>query len=156
MSEHKVTVTWDQGGRDFTYETYNRDYTWTFEGGIAVAASSAPGYGGNPDLVDPEQALVAALSGCHMLTFLALAAKKRFVVQRYTDKATGYLEKNEDGKMAVTRMVLRPDARFVGEKQPSPQEISELHERAHGHCFIANSVKTAVTVEQVGQPTGAA
>jgi organic hydroperoxide reductase OsmC/OhrA len=91
-----------------------------------------------------------------MLTFLALAAKKRFVVQRYTDRATGYLGKNGDGKMAVTRLVLRPDARFVGEKQPSPQEIAELHERAHGHCFITNSVKAAVTVEQVGQPTGAA
>jgi organic hydroperoxide reductase OsmC/OhrA len=89
-----------------------------------------------------------------MLTFLALAAKKRFIVDRYTDTATGHLEKNEDGKLAVARVVLRPDIAFGGEKQPSPEELSELHERAHNLCFVANSVKTAVSVEHPAPAAG--
>jgi organic hydroperoxide reductase OsmC/OhrA len=154
MSEHRATVAWERGGRDFAYETYSRDHTWAFEGGANVSASAAPGYRGNPDLVDPEEALVASLSSCHMLTFLALAAKKRFVVDRYTDNVTGYLEKNEDGRLAVTRVELRPEIVFAGEKQPSPQELSEIHERAHDLCFVANSVKTAVSVEQAAPTKG--
>ncbi len=148
MSEHRVTVSWDRGGRDFTYETYSRDHTWSFEGGTTVAASAAPAYKGNADLVDPEEAFVASLSSCHMLTFLALATKKRLVVERYTDRAVGVLEKNEDGRLAVTRVVLRPEIEFGGDRRPTPADLAELHEKAHDHCFIANSVKTEVTVEQ--------
>ena len=154
MSEHRVTVAWERGGRDFTYELYTRDHTWAFEGGASVSASAAPGYRGNPELVDPEEAFVASLSSCHMLTFLALAAKKRFVVDRYTDHVTGYIEKNEAGKLAVTRIELRPEIVFAGEKQPSAQELSELHERAHDLCFVANSVKTAVSVEHPAPAAG--
>ena len=154
MSEHRVTVAWERGGRDFTYEVYSRDHTWKFDGGATISASAAPGYRGNPDLVDPEQAFVASLSSCHMLTFLALAAKKRFIVDRYTDPATGHVEKNEDGKLAVARVVLRPDIAFGGEKQPSPEELGELHERAHDLCFVANSVKTVVSVEHPAPAAG--
>ena len=154
MSEHRVTVAWERGGRDFTYELYPRDHTWAFEGGASISASAAPGYRGNPELVDPEEAFVASLSSCHMLTFLALAAKKRFVVDRYTDHVTGYLEKNEAGRLAVTRIELRPEIVFSGEKQPSAQELSELHERAHHHCFISSSVKTAVSVEHPAPAAG--
>jgi organic hydroperoxide reductase OsmC/OhrA len=154
MSEHRVTVAWERGGRDFTYELYPRDHTWAFEGGARISASAAPGYRGNPELVDPEEAFVASLSSCHMLTFLALAARKRFVVDRYTDHVTGYLEKNEAGKLAVTRVELRPEIVFAGEKQPSAQELSELHERAHDLCFVANSVKTAVSVEHPAPAAG--
>ncbi|MHC4767436.1 MAG: OsmC family protein [Planctomycetota bacterium] len=154
MSEHRVTVAWERGGRDFTYEVYSRDHTWEFDGGATISASAAPGYRGNPDLVDPEQAFVASLSSCHMLTFLSLAAKKRFIVDRYTDTATGHLEKNEEGKLAVARVVLRPDIAFVGEKQPSPEELGELHERALDLCFVANSVKTAVSVEHPAPAAG--
>ena len=154
MSEHRVTVAWKRGGRDFTYELYTRDHTWKFDGGATISASAAPGYRGNPDLVDPEQAFVASLSSCHMLTFLALAAKKRFVVDRYTDNVTGYLEKNKDGKLAVTRIELRPEIVFAGEKQPSAGELSELHERAHDLCFVANSVKTVVSVEHPAPAAG--
>ncbi|MHC4209233.1 MAG: OsmC family protein [Planctomycetota bacterium] len=154
MSEHRVTVAWERGGRDFTYELYPRDHTWSFEGGASVSASAAPGYRGNPELVNPEDAFAASLSSCHMLTFLALAARKRFVVDRYTDHVTGYLEKNEAGKLAVTRIELRPEIVFSGEKQPSAQELSELHERAHDLCFVANSVKTAVSVEHPAPAAG--
>lgn len=148
MSEHRVTLTWTRGGRDFTYESYSRDHTWTFEGGATVKASAAPGYKGNPDLVDPEEAFVASLSSCHMLTFLALAAKSRLVVDRYEDSAVGIMEKNEQGRLAVTRVVLRPEIEFEGEV-PEPATLAELHDKAHHLCFIANSVKTDITVEQV-------
>jgi len=148
MSEHRVTVSWDRGDTDFTYETYGRDHTWTFEGGSTIAASAAPSYQGNADLVDPEEAFVASLSSCHMLTLLALAAKKQLTVERYTDRAIGFLEKNDEGMLAITRVVLRPEIQFGGERQPSPAELAAIHEKAHRHCFIANSVKTEVTIEQ--------
>jgi organic hydroperoxide reductase OsmC/OhrA len=147
MSEHKATIAWKRGTKDFTYETYTRDHKWTFEGGIEVAASSAPAFQGNADLVDPEAALVAAASSCHLLTFLALAARKRFVVESYDDAAVGVLEKNAEGKMAVTRIALRPRVAWGGEKKPSPEDVERLHHQAHEHCFIANSVKSEITVE---------
>jgi organic hydroperoxide reductase OsmC/OhrA len=146
MSEHRVTVAWERGDREFTYQAYGRDHTWSFEGGITVDVSAAPAYRGNPDLVDPEEAFVASLSSCHLLTFLALAAKKRFVVDRYTDRATGHVEKNGSGKLAVTRVELRPEIRFSGDAQPTADELADLHERAHDMCFIANSVKSEVTI----------
>lgn len=146
MSEHKATLSWSRGAPEFSYETYNRDHSWRFDGGVQVAASAAPSYKGNPACVDPEEAFVAALSSCHMLTFLALAARKRFVVEHYDDEAIGFMEKNADGKLAVTRVELRPKIEFGGEKQPSADEIEQLHHLAHENCFIANSVKTDVTV----------
>lgn len=146
MSEHKVTVEWRKETEQFTYETYNRDHQWAFEGGARVAASAAPAYKGNPALVNPEDALVAAISSCHMLTFLAVAAKRKFVVERYSDQAVGLLEKNAQGKLAVTRCVLHPRIVFAG-TQPTAEQLHQLHEQAHTGCFIANSVTTAVTVE---------
>jgi len=146
MSEHRVTVAWERGDVEFTYQAYRRDHTWSFEGGINVGVSAAPAFKGNPDLVDPEEAFVASLSSCHLLTFLALAAKKRFVVDRYTDRAVGHVEKIEGGKLAVTRVELRPEIRFSGDPQPTADELADLHERAHDMCFIANSVKSEVTI----------
>jgi len=147
MSEHHCRVSWSRGDHDYTYETYPRDHDWSFPGGVSVAASAAPDFLGNPARVDPEEALVAALSSCHMLTFLALAARKRFVVERYEDDAIGTLEKNQDGRLAITRVVLRPRIVFGGENQPDAAALEKLHHTAHDHCFIANSVKTEVTVE---------
>jgi organic hydroperoxide reductase OsmC/OhrA len=147
MSEHRLTLTWQRDGRDFTYEGYSRDHVWTFQGGSVVKASAAPEYKGNPALANPEEAFVAALSGCHMLTFLALAAKKRFVVDRYVDHAVGTLEKNAEGRLAITRVVLRPEITFGGESRPTAADLDTLHDQAHHHCFIANSVRTEVTVE---------
>ena len=148
MSEHRVTLTWNRGGRDFTYQSYSRDHTWTFEGGVRIDASAAPAYLGNANLVDPEEAFVASLSSCHMLTFLALAAKRRFVVESYTDSAGGFLEKNSEGNLALTRVVLRPEIVFGAGERPSPEELGELHDLAHHACFLANSVTTSISIEQ--------
>ena len=112
-----------------------------------MAASAAPDYKGDPGRVDPEAALVAAISSCHMLTFLALAAKKRFVVDSYVDDAVGFMEKNQEGRVAVTRVTLRPAIAFGGERRPSPADLDKLHHQAHEHCFIANSVRTEISVE---------
>jgi organic hydroperoxide reductase OsmC/OhrA len=147
MSEHRALISWQRTSPDFRYETYNRDHTWAFDSGIRVRASASPAYKGGPDCVDPEEALVAALSSCHMLTFLALAARKQLVVDAYEDDATGYLNKNANGKLAVTRVVLRPLVRFGGTSVPSADELTKLHEHAHHECFIANSVLTEVAVE---------
>jgi len=147
MSEHKVNLTWQRGDKPFEYQKYSRDHTWKFEGGHEMQASAAPAYLGNPKLVDPEEAFVAALSSCHMLTFLAIACKKRFVLDEYSDNAVGYMEKNAEGRLAITRVILRQSLKFSGEKQPTSQEILEMNHGAHEQCFIANSVKTEVTVE---------
>ena len=146
MSEHRVRVTWERGGIDFGYESYPRDHGWSFEGGVSVPASAAPAFRGNPLRVDPEAAFAAALSSCHMLTFLAIASRKRLVVDRYEDEAVGFLEKNEAGKLAMTRVVLRPRIAFAG-ATPGPEVVADLHERAHRECFIANSVLTRVEIE---------
>jgi organic hydroperoxide reductase OsmC/OhrA len=147
MSEHRAKIQWARGKNEFNHESYNRDHTWTFEGGIEIKASAAPGFQGNPDSVDPEEAFVGALASCHMLTFLAIAAKKRLTVDRYEDHAVGILEKNADGRMAVTRATLRPKVAWGGDKTPSAEEIEKIHEKAHHVCFIANSVLTEVTIE---------
>jgi organic hydroperoxide reductase OsmC/OhrA len=147
MSEHCVRVAWERGSRDFGYETYSRDHVWSFPGGTRVSASAAPDYLGSAEHVDPEEAFVASLSSCHMLTFLAIAARRRLVVDRYEDDAVGVLEKNADGRLAVTRVVLRPRIVFSGDKLPDAAELARLHERAHATCFIANSVTTDVRVE---------
>ncbi len=113
-----------------------------------MTASAAPAYLGNPKNVDPEEAYVASLSSCHMLTFLAIACKQKFVMDDYADEAVGYMEKNAEGKMAITRVTLKPKIKFSGDKQPTPEELDKMHHGAHDQCFIANSVKTEVTVEK--------
>lgn len=147
MSKHEATVRWQRGAAEFRYETYVRDHAWTFGTGATVEASAAPEYKGNPSRMNPEEALVGALSSCHMLTFLAVAARKGFVVESYEDHAEGVLEKNADGRLAITRTWLRPKIVYGGDKQPSAEEERALHETAHRGCFIANSVKTEVVVE---------
>ena len=148
MSEHNVTVHWDKTSASFAYEDYNREHEWQFDGGrTIVQASAAPDFLGKAELVDPEEAFVAALSSCHMLTFLALCAKKRATVESYTDQAAGYLEKDADGRLAITRVILRPRVTFADGHAPDAGVLSEIHETAHKHCFIANSVKTEVLVE---------
>ena len=148
MSEHKVVVRWARDRGDFEYRTYTRNHRWDFEGGAMVEASAAPGFLGDEAKVDPEEALVASLSSCHMLTLLAVAAKKRFVVDSYVDDAVGVMEQNAEGKLAVTRVVLRPRIVFSGERQPTGEQVDELHHISHEECFIANSVKTEVVVEK--------
>ena len=146
MSEHKATIRWSRDGKDFTYKSYSRDHTWRFDNGVEVPASATPAYLGNPQRVDPEAAFVAALSSCHMLTFLALASNKGFVVESYEDHAVGHLEKNAEGKFAVTRVELHPNIVFSGAKTPAAADLEWLHDKAHRECFISNSVTTEVRV----------
>ena len=146
MSEHKATIVWARNGADFGYKTYPRDHAWRFDNGIEIPGSAAPAYLGNPDRVDPEGAFVAALASCHMLTFLALASNRGFVVDSYEDGAVGHLGKNANGKMAVIRVDLRPQITFSGAKLPEQTDLDWLHDKAHKECFIANSVNTEVHV----------
>ena len=147
MSEHRATIVWNRNSRDFAYDAYSRDHTWEFENGVKIEASAAPDFLGTPDNLDPEEAYVAALSSCHMLTFLAIAARRRLVVDAYADSAVGHLEKNADGKLAVTRVVLRPRISFAEGTHPPAEELEKLHHMAHAQCFIANSVHTAISIE---------
>jgi organic hydroperoxide reductase OsmC/OhrA len=146
MSDHKATIIWARGGKDFGYKNYSRDHLWRFDNGVEVPASATPSYLGNPQRVDPEAAFVAALSSCHMLTFLALASNKGFIVDSYEDHAVGHLEKNAEGKLAVTRVELQPRIIFSGAKTPADTDLDWLHDKAHKECFIANSVTTNVQV----------
>ena len=147
MSEHHATIAWQRGAVEFTYQAYSRDHDWIFPTGVEIAASAAPAFRGTPDRIDPEEAFVAAIASCHMLTFLALAAREGIVVDRYHDSAVGLLSKDDEGRMAITRVTLRPTITFGGES-PAAADLARLHEQAHHECFIANSVRTAITVEQ--------
>jgi organic hydroperoxide reductase OsmC/OhrA len=147
MSEHSVTIDWKRETPDFDYKTYNRDHDWIFDAGVTVRASAAPSYLGNAQCVDPEEAFVASLSGCHMLTFLAICARNGFVLDEYRDQAIGILAKDSAGRLAITKVTLRPRIKFSGGKTPSAEDVGKMHEQAHHACFIANSVRTDVIVE---------
>ncbi|WP_397608887.1 OsmC family protein [Silanimonas sp.] len=147
MSEHTAALRWSRHGRDFSYETFSRDHELTFENGQKTLASSAPAFIGNPEALNPETLLVGSLSSCHMLTFLAICAKRGYVVDHYDDAASGLLDKNAEGRMAITRITLRPKAVFAGDKQPNAEDLAKLHERAHANCFIGTSIRAEVAVE---------
>ena len=153
MSEYVATIRWRRGGQNFTDNRYSRGHQWVFDGGMTVAASASPDIVPLPmsvaENVDPEEAFVASLSSCHMLFFLDIAAKSGYVVDEYTDAAIGSMEKNTEGKTAITKVVLRPNAIFSGEHIPDPGKVEQMHRRAHEFCFIANSVKTKVITEIV-------
>jgi len=142
MSEHRIALKWFKGDVPFTYETYPRNHTVTFKDGPPQIFSAAPAYHGDPARGDPEDMLVAALSSCHMLSFLAICARKRITVEAYDDAAAGVLEK-EGGRLWMTRVTLRPKVRADADAAT----LREIHHLAHEACFIANSVKTQVTVE---------
>ena len=151
MSEHKAVISWTQSRGDFLKGTYSREHTWTFDGGVVIPASPSPlavpiPYS-NAANVDPEEAFVASISSCHMLTFLYLASKRGFEVIAYEDQAAGGMTKNERGMAWVSSVVLRPRIDYRGERMPSPEQERQLHHDAHDQCFIANSVKTAIKVE---------
>lgn len=151
MSEYFATVEWHRNGAVFTDRKFSRGHQWSFDGGVDVPASSSPHAVRVPysveHAVDPEEALVAALSSCHMLTFLYLAARKNLIVDSYRDEAIGYMEKNSDGRLAITRVTLRPEIKFAGDTTPTADELAELNHAAHEECYIANSVKADVRVE---------
>ena len=145
MSEYLARLSWKRTTADFSYENYNRDHTVTSGGGQLLAVSSSPEFRGSAALANPEELLVAALSSCHMLSFLAIAARKRLVVDTYEDHAAGVMTKNADGKLFVSQVFLRPKVGFA--TRPSAEVLEKLHQQAHADCFIANSVLTKVTVE---------
>ena len=151
MAEHSATIEWQRNGAVFTDLRFSRAHRWRFDGGAEVAASASPAVVkppmSDPAGVDPEEAFVASLSSCHMLTLLYFAARGGFVVERYVDQAVGVTAKNEAGKVAVTMVTLRPKVEFAGDKQPTAEELAALHHKAHEECFIANSVKTEIRVE---------
>ncbi|HLK41331.1 MAG TPA: OsmC family protein [Polyangiaceae bacterium] len=147
MSEHTAKVTWRRQTPDFRYATYNRAHDWRFDGGVVVPASASPAFKGDPERVDPEEAFVAALSSCHMLSFLAIAALKGFVVDSYDDDAFGVMTKNEQGHPWVSKVTLRPRVKFAADASPAPEQLAAMHHAAHEECFIALSVKTDVVVD---------
>jgi len=150
MAQYFATVRWERHGETFTDNRYSRAHEWQFDGGVSVPASSSPHVVkvplSNPAAVDPEEAFVASLSSCHMLFFLSFAARDGFVVDSYVDEAIGYIEKDDNGRMAMTRVTLRPKISYAG-ASPAADKLAALHERSHHECYIANSVTTKVTVE---------
>ena len=151
MHRYTAQIDWVRDDGNFRQGRYSRGHTWRFDGGITVPASASPLIVPRPyareDAVDPEEALVAAAASCHMLTFLHLASKQGFVIDRYEDEAEGHMEKNGRGRYAVTRIVLRPRIVYGGERAPTAEELENLHHAAHEECYIANSITAEVLVE---------
>jgi len=143
-----IRVQWRNTRDDFDAKTYSRNHEWQFSNGVKVPVSAAVKYAGDPACVNPEQGLVASVASCHMLTFLALAAKGGFHLLEYTDTPYGVLQKNAAGRMAVTHVTLRPRTRFSG-TAPTACELDALHEAAHRNCFVANSLNSEVSVKPV-------
>jgi len=146
MSEHRANVKWERKTSDFVYETYDRTHEITFEGGSKIHGSAAAEFAGKRELANPEELLAGALASCHMLTFLAVAARSRLIVDRYEDKPVAILDKNANGKLAVTEIKLSPKVVFSGE-MPTAEKVQQLHDKAHANCFIANSVACRVTID---------
>ena len=155
MSEHTAKIHWKRTSDEFLKGKYSREHTWTFDGGAVVPASPAPAnvplpYA-NPAFVDPEEAFVAAISSCHLLTFLFLACRQGFQVDTYEDEAVGVMTKNEKGVPWVSAVTLRPKISYSGPKLPTPADVKRLHHLAHEQCFIANSVKTEIIVAEASR-----
>ena len=150
MSEHKATIRWQRTSPDFLKGRYSREHTWTFDGGMTISASPSPAVvptpWSNPAFVDPEEAYVASISSCHMLTFIYLAGRQGFQVDSYEDEAVGVMSKNEKGIPWISSVTLRPKIAYSGDKLPTPADQERLHHLAHEQCFIANSIKTQVAV----------
>ncbi len=151
MSHYTATIRWERGVQPFLDNRYSREHVWRFDGGTEVPASSSPSVVPLPmsraDAVDPEEAFIASLSSCHMLWFLALVGKKKFTVDSYEDQAEGVMEKNAQGKFAMTKVTLRPLVVFSGANVPDKAQLDALHHAAHAECFIANSVLSEMICE---------
>jgi len=153
MSEYKATILWQRGDQKFSDLRFSRGHRWILDG-LEVPASASPHVVRLPmsvaEAIDPEEALVASLSSCHMLTFLYLAAKRGFVIDEYRDEAVGVLAKNAEGRLAITLVTLHPAIRFAdGTPVPTVADLEALHHQAHEECFISQSVKSEVRVEPV-------
>jgi organic hydroperoxide reductase OsmC/OhrA len=154
VAEHKSVVVWTRDGAVFVDNRYSRGHRWLFDGGVEVPASSSPHVVPLPlsltAAVDPEEAFVASLSSCHMLWFLSISAGRRFVVESYRDEAVGVMAQDGSGGLAMTRVTLRPEVQFGGDRRPTADELAAMHHEAHDRCYIARSVKSEVRCEPVG------
>jgi organic hydroperoxide reductase OsmC/OhrA len=150
MVEHKAVIKWRRTGPDFLRGKYSREHVWIFDGGVTVPASPSPHVvptpWSNPEHVDPEEAFVAAISSCHMLTYIFLASKHGFQIDSYEDEAVGVMTKNKKGVPWVSSVTLHPEILYSGDKIPTRADTKRLHHLAHEQCFIAQSIKTEVTV----------
>jgi organic hydroperoxide reductase OsmC/OhrA len=150
MSTYLATVIWQRNDEDFLAHKYSRAHVWQFDGGTEIAASASPHIVPLPwsreENVDPEEAYIAAISSCHMLFFLDIAAQRGLQVERYEDHATGRMGKNEEGKIALVRIALNPEIEFSSQSQPDQATIDAIHQQAHEQCFLANSVKTEIAI----------
>lgn len=149
MSEFKVQVQWQRGTPAFEPKTYDRTHRITVTGGFSYEASSAPEFQGRAELPNPEEALLAAVSSCHMLTFLAIAANSKLVVDSYEDACFAILEKNDKGRPCIKRVNLRPAVRFAPGTAMTPEALARLHEKAHANCIVANSLGADIAIEAV-------
>ncbi len=152
MSAYFAEISWTRGvDEKYIDNEYSRGHEWRFDGGVTVPASSSPHIVPLPFSVeanvDPEEAFIASLSSCHMLFFLSIAAKRKNVIDSYVDNAVGVMKKDSDGKMAMTKVTLRPCVVCSGEKLPTTEQLEKMHHQAHEQCFIANSVKAEIVVE---------
>lgn len=151
MSSHTATIRWQNTGPDFLQRRYSREHTWHFDGGAVVPGSASPHIvpapWSNAAHVDPEEAFIASISSCHLLWFLHIALDAGFEPASYEDHAEGVMTKNERGKLWISRVTLRPQIVWKGERQPTADEVAHLHHRAHEECFIANSIKSEVVIE---------
>ena len=156
MAEHAAEVLWLRGEQPFVDNRYSRRHLLRFDGGVEVPASSSPHVVPLPfsdaAAVDPEEAFVASLASCHLLWFLAIAAGRGYRVDRYSDRPTGVMARNGEGKLAMTLVTLRPEVCFSGDRLPTDDEIRRMHHAAHEECFIASSVRSEVRCEPVLEP----
>lgn len=149
--QYQTTVSWkNDSTTPFNAKSYDRTHIVLLGSGTQIKASSAPEFLGNPQLANPEELFTAAISSCFMLTFLYWAAVKGVMIEEYTANTIGTLAKNEEGKMAMTNVVIKPQIRFLNDQQPTSQVLDELFKKAHENCFISSSVKTDITVEWAG------
>ena len=146
MSELSINLKWDLLDQDFSPGSYSVDHIITVNNDLSLPGSSAPDYGGNENNLNPEQGLAAAMSSCHMMTFLALAAKIKWPVINYSDKAIAFLGKNSKGKMSVTKIELNPKITFKDNVEVSHDEMKKMQDRSHRYCFIANTLSEEVKI----------
>ena len=154
MSEYFAKISWLRKSTEhFIDNKYSRGHEWSFDGGITVKASSSPHVVPLPysvaEYVDPEEAFIASLSSCHMLFFLSIAAKRKYIVDSYTDNAVGIMDKDDEGNISMTQVTLKPKVDFSEDKKPTIAQLEKMHHQAHQQCFIANSVKTKIVTEIV-------
>jgi organic hydroperoxide reductase OsmC/OhrA len=154
MSTYTAKIIWKSDSPEtFPHNRYTRGHTWEFDGGVSVPASSSPQVVPRFSVeaaVDPEEALVASVSSCHMLTFLYLAARAGFNIASYEDNAVGEMAKTPEGREWIAKITLDPQIEWLGDTIPTAEQLADLHHRSHEMCYIANSIRSEIVVAGVG------